>query len=64
MSFVMVILHFHSVTDYPYTSVNAIYQRNKQMSDESLYLVKLQYQSGAVGGGSMEIHFAVDSKTG
>ena len=34
------------------------------MSDESLYLVKLQFQSGVVGGGSMEIQFAVDPKTG
>ncbi|WP_392344097.1 DUF1842 domain-containing protein [Pseudoalteromonas prydzensis] len=33
------------------------------MSDESLYLVKLQFQSGVVGGGSMEIQFAVDPKT-
>lgn len=34
------------------------------MSNESLYLVKLQFQSGVVGGGSMEIQFSVDAKTG
>ncbi|KPH56679.1 hypothetical protein AMS58_01145 [Pseudoalteromonas porphyrae] len=34
------------------------------MSNESLYLVKLQFKSSVVGGGSMEIQLAVDPVTG
>lgn len=55
---------FRLVSEKPLNIVHTHLKRKIKMSNESLYLVKLQFKSGVVGGGSMELQLSVDPKTG